>query len=68
MREFSKNILFFPPSHYACINVCNLALPTSPSPLPSGGIKNCAALKFFFLILPLFRYSFGTLFDVYIKM
>lgn len=61
LREFSKILFclfnfFF---HYACVNVCNLAFSSPPF---SSGIKNCAALIFFS------GKTFGTLFDVYIKM
>lgn len=40
------NLVQFFFSHYACVNVCNLAS------LFSSGIKNCAALRFGFFFPP----------------
>lgn len=63
MREFSKILFclfvyfFF---HYACVNVCNLAF---SSPLLQWYKELCRFNFFFFS-----GKTFGTLFDVYIKM
>lgn len=57
-------IFFF---HYACVNVCNLASP------PLQWYKELCRLNsfffsFFFFCFSLSGKTFGTLFDVYIKM